>query len=788
MLPEPFLGTLISSLASLAKERFKGQQLKKRIDETAQKAFTHHSDNLLALCFDETFTKTLFPLARAQTIDAQGLVDLGVSVSKSKGIRLTRGKIIEDLRQLAKMLINIWEEIAPESGKVPSAFSNFYHSLDHLSIQGAQASVEPGAETINFIVPHRQNSLLRHQEGWIKQIKKQLAEKGQAVISQSVALSGQGGVGKTAMAVEFAYRFAADYPGGVFWLQMDQGLGSAARTFCELSAKYGLDLGPSQDEPQLIQKLMAFLNKRPLKLVILDNLEENTLPEDLTLDVHLLVTTRRRGLALPLIKMNLPKEREAEDIFLAYANRELAKLSPEECKAVANISLQVDRLPLALEVMGQLARRQSLVSLAQKLAKEVVQLKAPTTTKELTSTHATLRLAKQEFQLPRTKEGLIAAGYLNPERIAASILTGVLGVEDQEAGEILVELSDLSVLEAGKQDYTIHRLTQEAARLMDDDQAIGKNVAGYLDNRVKDASAKGVYSKAYHLIPHLVHLALLAGKELAEDKFPSVPLVARWAKYLSRSGSYSYAETLYRTCLQRVRNAKGKDHPYYAIALSNLALVLTDHGKYEEAERLYRQALEIEEKTVGKDHPYYAIRLSNLAGVLEGQGKYEEAERLFRQALEIDEKTIGKGHPDYAIGLSNLASVLDDQGKYEEAERLYRQTLEIGERTIGKDHPDYASRLSKLAAVLRFQGKYEEAERLYRQALEIDEKTVGKDHPDYATHLNNLAGVLKVQGKYEKAERLYRQALEISRRVLGPDHPQTRTIEANLGELLTLRD
>ncbi|MEE8448134.1 MAG: hypothetical protein V3S39_00735, partial [Thermodesulfobacteriota bacterium] len=153
VLPEPFLGILIPELTSFAKEYYKGKRLKKRIDETVHKAFTHHSDNLLALCFDETFTKTLFLLAGGQTIDAQGLVGLGVSVSKSKGISLTRSEIIEELRKFALKLNNIFEQITPEAGKIPNAFSNFYHSLDHLSTRGAQVPVEPGQKQSTSLFP-----------------------------------------------------------------------------------------------------------------------------------------------------------------------------------------------------------------------------------------------------------------------------------------------------------------------------------------------------------------------------------------------------------------------------------------------------------------------------------------------------------------------------------------------------------------------------------------------------------------------------------------------------------
>ena len=68
-------------------------------------------------------------------------------------------------------------------------------------------------------------------------------------------------------------------------------------------------------------------------------------------------------------------------------------------------------------------------------------------------------------------------------------------MEVSEAEEILSNLTDLSVLEMGKEAYSIHRLTQEAARAMDNDQAIGQKAAGYFDERVDKALEQGIYRR-----------------------------------------------------------------------------------------------------------------------------------------------------------------------------------------------------------------------------------------------------------------------------------------------------
>ncbi|KAK5215165.1 hypothetical protein LTS03_011272 [Exophiala xenobiotica] len=71
--------------------------------------------------------------------------------------------------------------------------------------------------------------------------------------------------------------------------------------------------------------------------------------------------------------------------------------------------------------------------------------------------------------------------------------------------------------------------------------------------------------------------------------------------------------------------------PYLPHALSavsfqkNLSLL----GKYREAELTYRQALDPKKKVLGEEHPSALDSMNNLALVLEQQGKYEEAAQIF---------------------------------------------------------------------------------------------------------------------------------------------------------------
>ncbi|KAK2051834.1 hypothetical protein LY76DRAFT_373373 [Colletotrichum caudatum] len=109
-------------------------------------------------------------------------------------------------------------------------------------------------------------------------------------------------------------------------------------------------------------------------------------------------------------------------------------------------------------------------------------------------------------------------------------------------------------------------------------------------------------------------------------------------------------------------------------------------------------------------------------------GKYGAAEQMHRQALKLKEKVLGLENPDTLVSMNNLAEVHRTQGKYEAAEQMHRQTLELRKKVLGLN-PDTLTSMNNLALVLKHQGKYEVAEQMHRQTLELKEKMLGSNHP-----------------------------------------------------------
>ncbi|PMD13580.1 TPR-like protein [Hyaloscypha hepaticicola] len=264
-----------------------------------------------------------------------------------------------------------------------------------------------------------------------------------------------------------------------------------------------------------------------------------------------------------------------------------------------------------------------------------------------------------------------------------------------------------------------------------------------------------------------------------------------WASILYKAAWYAWrvgkgveAEKMSVQAMKVRKRILGQEHSDTLDSIAIVGLVYKFRGKYDAAEPLYKETLQLTEKVLGKEHPDTLTSMNNLALLLYSQGKYDAAEPLYRETLQLREKVLGKEHPDTLTSMNNLALLLKSQGKYNAAELLYRETLQLRQKVLGKEHPDTLTSMNNLAGLLESQGKYDAAELLYRETLQLREKVLGKEHPDTLTSMNNLAFLLYSQGKYDTAEPLYRETLQLREKVLGKEHPDTLTSMNNLALLL----
>ncbi|KAF2188857.1 HET-domain-containing protein [Zopfia rhizophila CBS 207.26] len=201
------------------------------------------------------------------------------------------------------------------------------------------------------------------------------------------------------------------------------------------------------------------------------------------------------------------------------------------------------------------------------------------------------------------------------------------------------------------------------------------------------------------------------------------------------------------------------------------AMSLHSDGRYNEAEELFAQVMETRKRVLGAEHPDTLTSMANLASTYRNQGRWKAAEELEVQVMETCKKKLGTDHPDTLNSMSNLASTYRNQGQWDAAEELEVQVIETSTTKLGADHPSTLTYIANLASTYRNQGRWKEAEELEMQVMETCKKKLGADHPDTLTSMANLASTWKAQGRDTEAIGLMTECVRLQERILGASHP-----------------
>ena len=637
----------------------------------------------------------------------------------------------------------------------------------------------------------------REQE--IKTLHKQLQQADRIAISAISAIAGMGGVGKTELALQYAYHHLKQetYPAGLCWLRAREAdVGSQVVTFA--LTRLGL---PLPDDMELTDQVAFCWShwRDGEALLVFDDVTDYEVvkpylpPSEPRFKV--LFTTRLR-LAPPIVRLDLDvlKPRQAMELLKSIIGRERLKQEPWIARALCK---WLGYLPLGLELVGRYLAEDEDLSLAEMLSLLKQERLRQESLVEISSLMTAERGVAAAFELSWKRLSshakqlgcLLSLFALAPipwylvENIATE--SGLEGLKQSRRA-----LTKLHLLQrTGNGIYRLHQLIREFFITKRGESDALK--WGYCKAMVTEAQSipqtptRDLIAKVAPAIPHIGEAATALQGWLSDEDV-IIPF-NRIAWFWQGQGAYTRAEPWLKQCLSFVRDRSGQEHSNTATSLNNLAELYRSQGRYSEAEPLYLEARAICKSQLGVEHPDTAANLNNLATLYESQGRYSEAEPLYLEARAIIKDQLGAKHPDTAASLNNLAGLYRSQGRYSEAEPLYLEALAIIKDQLGAKHPDTAASLNNLATLYESQGHYSEAELLCLEALVIRKSQLGVKHPDTAISLNNLAVVYRLQGRYSEAEPLCLEALAIIKSQLGAEHSNTAISLGNLAELYRLQ-
>ncbi|NJD05536.1 MAG: tetratricopeptide repeat protein, partial [Methylococcaceae bacterium] len=511
------------------------------------------------------------------------------------------------------------------------------------------------------------------------------------------AVHGLGGVGKTRLAVEYAWHHAADY--SALLLVGADSPEALQRNLAALCASTVLDLPEHQVAEEAVQAaaVLAWLQRHPGWLLILDNVDcetaatavEALLPR--LAGGHVLITSRisQWSRAVDALSLDVLPAAAAVDFLLARTDGRRRLLAADAARA-GEIAVELGGLALALEQAGAYIAQRRL-SLAGYLEQwrtrrdRVLRWYDTRTMQYPGSVAITWQTSFDQLGEP-ARRLLQRLAWLAPEPIPESLLeVAVPGAEDTGDGYgALAELETYSLVTRadGTASFTVHRLVQEVARQSAAGATLTESL-GWIDAAfVGDPKDVRDWPRLEPLLPHVRTVA--AHADAAAIAEPTPRLMNRVGLLLLEKALYREAEPLMRRALAIDEAGYGPDHPNVARDLNNLAALLRDTNRLAEAEPLMRRVVGIMETSYGKDHPNVATALNNLAQLLQATNRLAEAAPLMRRALAIDEASYGKDHPNVARDLNNLAQLLLATDRLAEAEPLVRRALAIDEASYGK--------------------------------------------------------------------------------------------------------
>ena len=565
---------------------------------------------------------------------------------------------------------------------------------------------------------------------------------GQAIVIS--AIGGTAGVGKTALALQWAHQVAGRFSDGQLHVNLRGYDPGPPMTAADALAGFLRALGvPGQDIPadeaERAARYRSLLASKRM-LVVLDNAAtvEQVRPLLPGSPACAVVITSRDSLAglvardgATRLDLDLLPLTDAVGLLRALIGRRV----DDDPGATEELAGQCCRLPLALRVAAELAAAHPaapLGDLADELANEQQQLDLLEAGGDpRTAVRAVFSWSYRDLDAGAARAFRLTGLHPGPdfEPYAAAALTGTGFDQARRALGALARVHLIQPTAPGR--YGMHDLLRGYAReLAARDGQDGQQAAlTRLFDYYLHAAATGM-NALYPAEPHrrppvprsvgptppladpvqargwldAERSALVAViAHTARNGWPghATRLAATLFRYLDGDGYNPEALVVHGHARMAARQAG--DREAEATALNDLAAAYWRQGHYDQAARHLQEALALCWEL--GDRAGQARVLGNLGILHAQQGHYERAARIQECVLRLHRESGNRAAEARALG--NLGTVEERQGLYDRASRHYQQSLELNRELGNRRGESYA--LMNLGMIGLLQGRYEYA-------------------------------------------------------------------------------
>jgi tetratricopeptide (TPR) repeat protein len=630
-----------------------------------------------------------------------------------------------------------------------------------------------------FFVPFRQKGdQVIGRESALQSVREQLTSGRRTAIGQTASFMGLGGLGKTQLAVEYAYRFRDDYKNGVIWLNADQDIDAQ---LTELSEKARW-VSPHSEHKYKLEVAQRRLRTYSDCLIIFDNLEDQSAIDDYLPDPqatpHILVTSRTQQPGFKPIPLD-PLD-EALSIELLYQEADKKAEGETEATAAREIALTLGGLPLALELAGAYLQYRS-ISFQQYLALLHENLKAATAvkfagggfTRHETDLYSTLKINEEVFtDEPRLRDILDLLTWSGTAPMGLSLMCKLLDVENpvELTGAIGLGVS-LRMLQKSPdaESYSIHRLLSEVRR--EEIPLDGrKEWANQMCRRIGDwfQERRSDFSNLPMLEAEIDHLK--AWQELAPRYAPEQTSRLIWLESYppNHRGRSREAKALIEEALGLFEQNQTENDELKANLLSDLGYCHYDLLEPQIALDYYKRALEIRQSTFSDNHTYIADSFSEIGAIYGALGEHARELEYDKKALEIRLKALGERNQDTAHSYHNIGVTYGELREYSRALEYAEKGLNLFLDIQGEHHPSIAYALNTIGGIYNNMGNAKRAHEYTQRAMKLFKELLGDQHVATIIAIGDMAILLCNLGQPRQGLRLLEELL----RKVPQDNPR----------------
>ncbi|NUP14836.1 MAG: tetratricopeptide repeat protein [Streptomyces sp.] len=572
------------------------------------------------------------------------------------------------------------------------------------------------------------------------------------------AIHGMGGVGKTQLAIEYAYRHQAEYD-IVWWIPAERP-GQIGQALVELAQRLGLVTtteaniaGPAVRE--------ALREGRPYSrwLLIFDNADN---PEQVRHyfpqggNGTILVTSRNRrwGQVGGSLEVDVFTREESKELL----RRSGPPLQDGEADALAEA---LGDLPLALEQAAAWRAETGMpaseyLRLFENKRMELLEVAPPPDYQLPVAAAWNVSLDHLETRSPAALRLLQLCSYFAPDPISRSIFSG-LG-NSSIFPELDAALNDPMKLARAIREvnrYSLARIDHRTNSI-----EMHRLVQLVLNNRMT--------SEEQTRMRHGAHTLLAA----ADPKTPESP--ASWPRYAEL---YSHVIA---------SDAIKSDQPWVRHLVHNIARYLFYWGDHDVSVDFSEQAWDSWLTIFGEEDQQTLLMGRWLCFMYWVVGRFEDAAHLVAFVREVYERTAPADQEDTREdaldALQMEAAVRRVEGRFATGAELDRIAYERAHRAFGEEDPTTLNIAHNFGVSLRLAGDF-------RQALEIDQRTLtlklrlfGREDRRTLITENSVAIDVRETGDYVGARSLQEPVLTACRDVFGHGNPTTVETMRQLSE------